>query len=198
MLRRPAGPPHELVPFARDPRLAGLGVRAGAVREGARLWLAWLIDDPGGRVALGPVAPATQPARRERLWEHTCVEAFIAPGDGTPYWELNVSPSGDWNVYRFERERSGMAPETRIAGLAAFGATAGPGGGVAIAAELDLSPVPELADAGLAGPGSAGGGLALGLAAVLGSVAGERSYWALRHAGEVPDFHRRESFVVRL
>ena len=186
MPRRPPAPPLVLLPFARDPRLAGLAVRAGATREGSRLWLAWVIEGTGGRVALP--APALRPARRDRLWEHTCVEAFVAPGDGASYWELNLSPSGDWNVFRFERERSGMAPETRIAGLAAVGAAPRPGGGVEIAAELDLSPVPELA----------GAGLALGIAAVLESAAGERSYWALRHAGEVPDFHRRETFVVRL
>ena len=47
---------------------------------------------------LGNLAiPRRAAARRaERLWEHTCFEAFVAPGGGPGYYELNFSPSTEW------------------------------------------------------------------------------------------------------
>jgi len=47
-------------------------------------------------------------------------------------------------------------------------------------------------------PGVAGEKIELGAAVVLEAADGNLSYWALRHAAARPDFHRRESFVLRL
>ena len=121
-----------------------------AVVDGGNTWIA-----PG--MAAAPVSPidalvlppvATEedgqpPPRVTGLWEHLCVELFVAaapaaagadaaaPCDapttgecataqaGTaadaPYWEVNVAPgSGAWNVFRFDGYRAGMAPEDRL------------------------------------------------------------------------------------
>jgi hypothetical protein len=136
-------------------------------------------------VVVGP-APAEAPARRARLWEQTCFEAFVAPAGGAAYWELNLAPSGDWNVYRFAAPRDGMAVETRVDGVAAVAAAPAPGV-VAASATLDLAAL-----------GAATAALDVGLAAVVATGDGARSYWALRHLGARPDFHRREGFACRL
>lgn len=148
--------------------------------------MCWLLE---GRLA-GLAWPATAgaPVRRDGLWEHTCLEAFFAPVDRHGYWELNVAPNGAWNLYRFEGPRTGMRPEDRVNGLAAFAAEVDGGARRAVTATLDVTPLAELAD----------GPLAVGLTAVLETRTGERSYWALCHRGDAPDFHRRESFLARL
>jgi hypothetical protein len=46
--------------------------------------------------------------------------------------------------------------------------------------------------------GARGTILELGLAAVLESAAGQRSYWSVRHAAERADFHDRRGFCARL
>jgi hypothetical protein len=67
-------------------------------------------------------------------------------------------------------------------------ATGSPAGSLTIAATLDLTPLVPIASSPLD----------VGLAAVLESPDGTLSYWALRHAAGRPDFHHRETFVVRL
>ncbi|MCM2324660.1 MAG: DOMON-like domain-containing protein [Oligoflexia bacterium] len=125
-------------------------------------------------------------ARREDgLWEHTCWEAFIGVPGSERYWEVNCSPAGDWNVYRFERYREGMAPESAIATLVTA-SEATPG-----ARQWDFS-LPWSALPGL------GAHAELSLTAVLEARDGRRSYWALAHAGARPDFHLRSSFVLRV
>src|SRR6185503_6002309 len=47
--------------------------------------------------------------RRDELWKHTCFEAFIALDRAGGYFEINLSPSFDWAVYRFSGYRAGMA-----------------------------------------------------------------------------------------
>ena len=38
----------------------------------------------------------------------------------------------------------------------------------------------------------------IGVSAVLSTVTGRRSHWALLHPGPRPDFHRREGFAVKI
>ncbi len=62
-------------------------------------------------------SPATIPSRKDGLWENTCFEFFVAPRDAAPYWEFNLAPSGDWNVYHFNDYRQGWRPEPSFAEL---------------------------------------------------------------------------------
>jgi hypothetical protein len=47
-------------------------------------------------------------------------------------------------------------------------------------------------------PGVAGLPLEISLTAVIDQVGQGGSYWALAHTGAEPDFHRRDSFRLRL
>lgn len=153
-----------------------------------------------GLSAVALAAPASHPERKNELWKSTCFEAFLKPvapalpGTDGEYLELNASPSGDWNAYRFTRYREGMREEPGITGLqVAFDRARG---------ILELSA--DLRRTGLAGP------LDVGLTAVLleatgdangpaeSGATGRESFWALEHAGTRPDFHLARSFVLRL
>jgi hypothetical protein len=116
------------------------------------------------------VAAAEAPARRDGLWESTCLEAFVrAASAEEAYWEVNVSPGGDWQVYAFDAYRRGARPEARVRAL----------------------PVRCKAEAA--------GTLRVGLAAVVeAGEGGALSYWALAHAPARPDFHAAEGFVCAL
>lgn len=175
----------DLEPFAPPGELQ-VGVRAEAVRRGTVLALRYVVDDDEAQLRFPE--PTGSRARVDRLWEHTCLEAFVAPAGLDCYWEVNFSPGGDWNIYRFDGYRRGMAPEERVQAPAALATLTATAHSLSIEAAIDLGPVPELARAPLD----------LGLAAVLETVEGRRSYWALRHVGAQPDFHARDTFALRL
>jgi hypothetical protein len=181
----PSDLPLVLRPFDQVTAPPGAALRAEGVRAGARLSLRWRLDAPPGSVTVA--ARSAEPSRRDRLWESTCFEAFIGPAGRPDYWEVNLSPSGDWNFYRFDGERTGMRPEPRVM-APSVETTSHAGGRVTVTAALDLAPLAELAAAPLD----------LSITAVLESASGVRSYWALRHTSPRPDFHARGSFVIRL
>ena len=132
-------------------------------------------------ILLPPAAPA--PARLDGLWQHTCLEAFVADADQSAYWELNLAPSLDWAVYRFNAYRSGQqSPE----GVAPQVKVEQAGGNL----ELQMQwPLPDaLAQARE---------LAIGITAVIEQRNGAISYWALHHPGPEADFHQRSGFTLR-
>jgi hypothetical protein len=129
-------------------------------------------------------APVEQPGRRDGLWQHTCLEAFVGAVDGAAYWEVNLAPSGDWALYRFDGYRDGQHSPP-ITGMPF---------GVEPASDHLLCrlvfPLPrELAAASQ---------LTVGISAVLEQRNGSMSYWALHHPGSEADFHRRDGFTLRL
>jgi hypothetical protein len=165
-----------------DASIGARGLPGGGLLLQAEFSAAWGVDD-GIRF---PELRAEAPSRCDRLWEATCLELFLAPDDGGGrYWEVNVSPRGDWNVYAFTAYREGMMREERVRNveLETFAAR---GNGFQCGFRLDLSEIETLATAPR---------LRVGATAVIETVSGGKSYWALYHPGEKPDFHRREGFL---
>ncbi len=134
-------------------------------------------------IVIPPLAAA--PSRKNRLWEQTCFECFLASVGACRYWELNLSPAGHWNVYRFEDYRRGMGEETAIRSLP-FRVHGGQDW-LRISLELDLSSI-------LAGENA----LDVGVSAVILSRGGGLTHHALAHAGPQADFHRRDGFIRSL
>jgi hypothetical protein len=130
-----------------------------------------------------PAAPGGQ--RRDGLWQHSCCEAFISTGDGT-YVELNFAPNGDWAAYHFSAYRKRGADPVMAA--PAVRTQHGPGW-FELAADVDVRPWLAV---------EAGKPLQISLAAVLEERADRCSYWALRHAGERPDFHDATGFTLQV
>ncbi len=149
------------------------------------------------------------PSRQDKLWDRTCFEVFLRPVGSVSYWEFNFSPYGDWNVYLLSGYRQDLRPETRVQDVQVLSAdtnSAMVAGKAKFARpysqpqifhySVDLSKVIELEKA------FAGQGIEVGLTAIVqssnASGATENTYWALVHAGDRPDFHRPESFVLCL
>jgi hypothetical protein len=191
-----AGLPFELQPFGGAATRAALGLdgltlRGSAGRERrpgtATLVLglelrqpAWPV--PGAELLLLP--PADPAARRDGLWRHTCLEAFVAAAERPSYWEINLAPSGDWALYRFEGYRLGqIAPAREPPWFTVIRS----GGGLTLQLRWPLPA--ELVEARE---------LALAVTAVLEQPGGRFSYWALHHPGPEPDFHHRDGFLLEL
>ena len=125
------------------------------------------------------------PRRKDRLWEETCLELFLGTADSGEYWELNLSPSGHWNVYRFTRYREGMWEETAIPSLP-------------FVVRRDPEALLLTAEFGIGKIVPVDKNLATAVAAVIGTTDGGKSHWALAHPSSRPDFHRRDGFALIL
>lgn len=172
---------YELAPFPGGGP-SSLRLEAILRREGEQLLLCYLLRGPLGQVAIPE--RAERPERRDGLWHQTCFELFFGPAAAPAYHEVNLSPAGHWNLYAFDDYRAGMRPEAAVS--PAF-TVAREEESLAVVLELPLAPFYP--------PGSA---LRVGLAAVLAGPTGNLSFWALAHAGDRPDFHRRENFVMTI
>jgi len=151
--------------------------------------LAFFYQISGDMVRLRIPTPQTR-SRSDPLWEHTCCEAFVALAGETAYREFNFSPSGQWAAYAFFDYR--RLQENSPARTAPQISATLTDGRLQLFATLAADLLP---------PGAATAGLQIGLSAVIESsdtVAGARSYWALRHAAGPADFHRRDTFVLAL
>jgi hypothetical protein len=165
-----------LVPHPSTPESA-FGVAAGVERvAGDGLRFTYRIVGSLRDVRVPVEAPS---ARRDRLWEHTCFEAFVQVDGEASYVELNFAPSTEWAVYGFARYREGTPPPAVVPAVA-----------VARGAEsLDVTATVALGRAGA---------IRVGLTAVVESTAGRLTYWALTHPSPAPDFHRADGFVARV
>ena len=130
-------------------------------------------------------SPVASPSRQDGLWSTTCFECFWGVEGERPYWELNLSPAGHWNLYRLEAYRDGLRPEPcydlpphRLARDA---------DGLSLSLDLPLPPAipPDVP-------------LQVAITSVIEDRNGRLSFWALAHPGAEPDFHRRDGFLLRL
>jgi hypothetical protein len=168
-------------PDAPGKAVAGIDVEVRR-QASAMLQLRYILR--GGITALRMPQPAA-PMRADRLWQHTCFEAFLAPQAGDAYCEFNFSPSTQWAAYRFDAYREGMqdvdllvAPKIDVTRTE---------DSLVLDARIDLRPVPELH-----------GDLCVALTAVIEEADDTLSYWALAHAEGKPDFHRKAGFTLLL
>jgi len=150
-------------------------------REGSRLALGYRVT--GGIADLLLADPAA-PNRKDELWQHTCLEAFVGSVAGDCYVEINLSPSTQWALYGFTGYRHGMAAPDVDPPM--------------IHAEADADRLLLDASIDLAGLLPEQEIWQLGLAAVIEDRSGAKSYWALAHRAGPPDFHHRDCFTLQL
>jgi hypothetical protein len=163
---------------------AETGVEVEVARRGGRLELTYFVTGAVQRLRLpGPAASE----RADELWKHTCLEAFVRAGQGDGYCEFNFSPSTRWAAYRFSGYRDGMADIGEV-DAPLIEAHAGEGA-YELHVALDLSRLPEVAPDAV---------WKLGLTAIVEDVDGGKSWWALEHAPDKPDFHHPVSFAFEL
>ncbi len=162
-------------------RLPNLEISGAVEQTGPRFSIRYVVT--GEVQAVFMPEPAVTPARQHDLWKTTCFEFFLAPQGEPRYWEFNLSPAGHWNIYAMDayrqvnmrEEKSMTQPEFNFQKTEA---------GLSVVANADLSPIlPQEAR------------LDIGITAVIHTVNGHESFWALAHPGPQADFHLRESFV---
>lgn len=166
-----------------------LVVTAFAEVKNGQLHIHYHIDSPRGAPKLIWKSAGEHSERKDELWKTTCLEAFVLLGDGS-YFEINIAPEGDWNVYHFNKYRVGMKREAKISSLLTFNSSAQSNGKSAVydlSAAIDVSRI-------LKSPQN----FRLGLTAVIETEGGERSYWSLKHAGEKPDFHDSRGHLLEM
>ena len=173
LVPHPANPPgiRELKIWASIDHAASLAAVATT-----NIWFG--VGAPAERFVI-PVSE--EPSRTHELWKTTCFEAFLRPLGEQRYREWNFAPSGDWAAYEFAGYRDGMVP-----------------------AEIDADPYIRMEDnltwwalgATIAVPADTN--WELGLSAILEERDGTKSYWALAHPGDEPDFHDPGCFAAHL
>lgn len=167
-------------PATNTPFVHAIEVRVGWSQDDT-LALTYTLTGDCSRVRI----PTLQPqVRIDGLWQHTCFEAFIAPKDGTAYWEFNCSPSSEWAMYHFHRYRERAAEGEIIASPQIISQVTA--NRFVLATHLHL-PAQLIRQP-----------LRLGLSAVIEDERGTLSYWALQHPSEKPDFHHSDAFVLEI
>ncbi|MEB3257659.1 MAG: DOMON-like domain-containing protein [Cyanobacteriota bacterium] len=177
-----------LRPFGSAPAPLGLHLGGEVGRRGDRLAITYQLKGPLASVVLPTPSTTGAPHRLDGLWKHTCFELFLAAEGLEPYWEVNLAPNGDWNLYRLDGYRRGLAPMGDRDALP----FAVKDSEESLVLNLWLELPRELA---LACRQRA---LQLGITAVMEHPQGDLTYWALTHGGEEADFHRREDFLLQL
>jgi hypothetical protein len=127
------------------------------------------------------IPEAEKPSRTDDLWRTTCFEAFLRETGSQAYQEWNFAPSGAWAAYALSGYREGM---TEL--------------------EVGAPPYIRMEDnftwwtLGATIAVEAGKSWDLNLSAVLEEKDGTKSYWALAHVPDKPDFHSPDCFVAKL
>ncbi len=125
--------------------------------------------------------------RTDGLWNHTCFELFIKPEPGSGYLEFNYSPSGQWAAYEFSDYRANMrqldipAPDRMSPNVTEHGFTMQVSQPLGPELEKRISPSCKV-----------------GISAVIEEMSGAKSYWALNHPTDKPDFHHPDGFALTL
>src|SRR5215213_1037963 len=124
------------------------------------------------------------PGRKDELWKATCFEFFLAVKDQPGYWEFNISPSGDWNVYRMDAyRRVGFQEEMAVEKLPFV--CKKELGEYSLDVSLDLTPILRSEQE-----------LQMAITAIIQMKDGNETYWALAHPAPYADFHLREGFIL--
>lgn len=171
---------HALTRHLQTPSEAarGVWVRVHRSEDGA-LTLKFCLE---GDLSLLRIPQPGLPRRADRLWQHTCFEAFVAEKGAIPYYEFNFAPSREWAAYRFSAYREAMslldlpcAPKIDV--------------------RIDRDRVELDAVIGLPLVESK---LKLALTSVIEDENGKLSYWALKHPPGKPNFHHQVAFALEL
>jgi len=172
-----------LNPFPSDGPLPAIQIRGSMHRSSNIIAVRYELTGP--MAGLEIPGQAACPSRKNSLWNETCFELFLGTGTSPRYREFNISPSGHWNVYRFNDYRQGMQEEPAITKLP-FHMESGQDGLLLCLEFLADKMIP---------PDQA---IVAAVTAVVKTKDGGMTYWALVHPGPQPDFHRRDGFIIEL
>jgi hypothetical protein len=151
---------------------------------GQELMLEFWLQDPQGLFELPKATAAwsgTQVARRDGLWQATCVEAFLQPSGLQKYYEFNFALTPAWNGYEFTEYRKPQPPEATADFV--LKAMSWNSEQKHLIVRLENNSGYQKFQAGLT--------------AILQEKSGNKHYYAVAHKGPKPDFHLSESFILQ-
>jgi hypothetical protein len=172
-----------LQPFNLTSSVSDFKITGSIARNGNKLTICFALLGNLTKVQIPESADLRK--RKYDLWEETCFEFFIGIKNSPDYWEFNLSPAGDWNVFRLDDYRQGLQEEMAVTSLPF--SVQQKSDALLVDLEVDLNQFILVEQS-----------LEVGITSVIKSKDGNLSYWALAHCGEEADFHRRESFIVEL
>ncbi len=172
-----------LKPFPTDRYLPPIELSASVNRD--REWLSLEYQVRGDLSTIVIPAQTTTPTRKDFLWEHTCFEFFVGIPGLSDYWEFNLSPAGDWNIFHLDRYRQGLREEPNFRSLE-----------FEVSQEQNLLLLKLSVNLGQVIPAQRD--LEISVTTVIESQLGEISYWAITHSGDTADFHVRDSFTLKI
>jgi hypothetical protein len=171
--------PHPSTPSSSPPFKVWVNVEHAASLAAVATTNLWFgVGAPADRFV---IPQSAEPDRTDELWKTTCFEAFLRPLGDKSYREWNFAPSGQWASYEFSDYREGMT-----------------------AAKIEQPPYIRLEDnftwwaVGVSIAVPADSNWELALSAVLEEKDGTKSYWALAHPSQKPDFHAPGCFTGKL
>ena len=173
---------HRLLPHPLHPPRGIVNVEVAVDRPTAdRLELGyWLFGEMDDLRLPAPAAPL----RADGLWQTTCCEAFLREGGASSYREFNFSPSTEWAAYDLGRYRDPDKTDADLPASPEVGIMLHRANRLLLAAGVSL-PLGEKS-------------WRVGLSVVVEERDGTKSYWALAHPADQPDFHHRDSFALEL
>jgi hypothetical protein len=172
-----------LIPFS-DPQIPVINITGIISRQNNRLLVHYSLTGEIENIQLPP--RSAQLSRKDDLWKATCFEFFLALPDQPQYWEFNMSPSGDWNIYHMDAyRRVGFREETGISELPF--SVQNRAGRILVDVTADLSPIIHVEET-----------IQAGITSIIQTKDGYETYWALVHPNPQADFHLRESFILEL
>lgn len=173
-----------LKPFNMASHLPDLKIIGAISRQSNRLSIHYELIGQITKVQIPD--PLTTPSRKHNLWQETCFEFFLSAKGSQQYWEYNLSPTKDWNVYRFEFYRQKEMKEETAFSTLPFQVKNNSRSFV-LDLKLNLNKIVR-----------ANQSIEIGVSSVIKLKNNDLTYWALTHPGPTPDFHSRASFIIKL
>lgn len=172
-----------LIPFPA-PYIPEISITGQITRRDGMLHLRYSLNGEIGNIFL-PFSSA-QPERKGELWKNTCFECFLSRRDQPEYWEINISPSGDWNVFHMDAYRRVGFREEMSVQMLKFEAREEREAFI-LDASFALHAIISEHET-----------LDIGVTAIIQAKGGKETYWALTHLASQADFHLKASFLLAL
>ena len=172
-----------LKPFNISESNSNINITVNIVKNNNKLNLEYLLEGDLSKIIIPSLV--TIPRRKNELWQTTCFEFFLGIKESPQYWEFNLSPAGDWNIYRFTNYRYGMVEETAWTSLPFK--VRQTTNSLNINLEINLDTIIDLDT-----------DLEIAISAVIEYRDRSIDYWALTHPKTTADFHDRDSFIIDL
>jgi len=172
-----------LQPFTLDGNLPSIELTGRIDRQDTLLSIDYQLQGDLAAISIG--SPNPTPSRQLGLWESTCFEFFIGIPDRANYWEFNLSPTGDWNVFALDNYRQGLRNEIAFTSLPMTIDRSV--NSLLLSSTIELNKIISATQA-----------LEMSVTTVIKSSQHELSYWALTHPGAAADFHLRDSFILKI